>query len=232
MTASTRAMASSAVSSPVATSPSVALRWASRSSPSAFAAFSSRTRAAGASSRQRRLRATPALAPRSIGAVPVRSCRLGDDFARDRGCVLHRLRAELSGANVFRPAFRCPESPPRPLFRPTGSRDRARAMCSVTRRCSSSVSGGPLTSDMNSSALSSASAASVTDAALFSRSDGARRWMRPSAPHSRIRISIRPRAQPSAVPLLRPRSGSRALRDRGNASAARSDRAEAARRIA
>ena len=46
----------------------------------------------------RRLRATLSVAPRFDRACAADVCRLSGDFARDRGCALHRLRAELSGA--------------------------------------------------------------------------------------------------------------------------------------
>ena len=59
---------------------------------------------------------------------------------------------------------------PRPRLRIVSPRHRARrrARLLVIRRCLSLSSGGPLTPDMNFSVFSKASAASVTDAALFS----------------------------------------------------------------
>ena len=47
--------------------------------------------------------------PRFDRSCAVDVCRLSGDFGRDRGCALHRLRTELSGAHVFRAAFRCRE---------------------------------------------------------------------------------------------------------------------------
>ena len=81
--------------------------------------------------------------------------------------VSHRLSAQLCSAHIFRPARHRPKFAF--LARDLGQTRRVveRSRVLVSRSFSSSDSGGPLASDMNSRAWRNASLASVTETASF-----------------------------------------------------------------